>query len=64
MAVDLVEAAPAEIAVSNYAFLNIYDEGRAYTENEHIRWLSDAGFTEIERRVVGGGKSIVTARRT
>ncbi len=55
--------APVEIAGSNYAFLNIYDEGRAYTEAEHRDWLAEAGFAAIERRVDAGGKSLVTARK-
>jgi len=55
--------APVEIAGSNYAFLNIYDEGRAYTEAEHRDWLAAAGFVDFARRVVAGGKSLVTARK-
>lgn len=55
--------APVEIAGSNFAFLNIYDEGRAYTEAEHRDWLAEAGFTDVERHVVAGGKSLVTARK-
>ena len=55
--------APVGIAVSNYAFLNIYDDGRAYTEAEHRDWLADAGFVGIERREVAGDRSLVTARK-
>jgi SAM-dependent methyltransferase len=52
---------PADIAASNFAFLNIYDEGRAFTEAAHRAWLSEVGFTTFERTPITGGKSIVRA---
>ncbi len=54
---------PPEIAGSNYAFLNIYDEGRAYTEREHRDWLDGAGFADVGRSVAPGGQSVITARK-
>jgi hypothetical protein len=27
-------------------YINVYDNGRAYTEQEHKGWLEDAGFGE------------------
>jgi hypothetical protein len=33
----------------NLVFLNIFDDGRAYTEGEHRTWLTALGFAEIER---------------
>ena len=56
--------APPEIAASNFAFLNIYDEGRAYTESEHRDWLTEAGFVDVARTIDSGGGSLVTARKS
>ncbi|MDR3436126.1 methyltransferase [Telmatospirillum sp.] len=53
---------PATVAF-NLVFINIYDDGRAYTEQEYRRWLTQAGFTGIERVVLSGGESLVTARK-
>jgi len=47
----------------NLIFLNIFDEGRAYTEGEHRVWLTAAGFTEIARAPLPEGISIMTARK-
>jgi predicted O-methyltransferase YrrM len=57
-------APPAAVGV-NLAFLNIYDEGQAYTEGEHRSWLADAGFTdfEVQYGVAPGGASIIRARK-
>jgi hypothetical protein len=47
----------------NVVFLNIFDDGRAYTEGEHRTWLTTAGFAEIERVSLPEGVSIMTARK-
>lgn len=47
----------------NLVFLNLYGEGRAYTEWEHRDWLTASGFEDIERVPIAGGNSIVTARK-
>jgi hypothetical protein len=52
---------PPEIAASNFAFLNLYDEGRAFTEAAHRTWLLEAGFTTFDRTLLPGGQSIVKA---
>jgi hypothetical protein len=54
---------PADAVASNVMFLNIYDDGQAYTESEHRQWLETAGFGEIERELLGGGYSIVRGLR-
>lgn len=54
---------PADAVASNVMFLNIYDEGQAYTECEHRAWLAAAGFAEVERELLGGGYSIIKGRR-
>jgi cyclopropane fatty-acyl-phospholipid synthase-like methyltransferase len=55
---------PPDAVASNVMFLNIYDEGQAYTESEHRHWLTEAGFTDVQREKLGGGYSIIKALRT
>jgi 2-hydroxy-4-(methylsulfanyl)butanoate S-methyltransferase len=49
----------------NLAFVSIYDDGQAYTEQEHRAWLAEAGFDDIDVAygAAPGGASIVTARK-
>ena len=54
--------APVDTVGFNVVFLNIFDEGRAYTEGEHRTWLTAAGFAEVERVLLPEGVSIMTAR--
>jgi hypothetical protein len=44
-------------------FINIYDEGQAYTYGEHRNWLTRAGFIDIDRVIQTGGTSIITAHK-
>jgi hypothetical protein len=60
---DDSQLSPPEIAASNFAFLNIYDEGRAFTEAAHRTWLVEAGFTTFERRLLPSGESIIRAEK-
>ncbi|PKB71971.1 MAG: hypothetical protein BZY87_02755 [SAR202 cluster bacterium Io17-Chloro-G6] len=53
--------APSYAVKSNLNYLNIYDEGRAYTEGEYRDWLEEAGFVFSERVVVEDGTSIIKA---
>jgi len=52
---------PPESVAFNLVFLNIYDEGQAYTEHEYRTWLTEAGFVDIERTLLGGGDSLIMA---
>ena len=45
------------------AFLNVYDEGRAYTEGGYRAWLVEAGFVVLERLVLADGTSIIKVRK-
>ena len=54
---------PPESVAFNMVFINVYDDGRAYTESEHREWLTAAGFEDIERHRIGEGNSIMTATR-
>ena len=54
---------PAYAVYSNLAFLNVYDESRAYTEGEYRAWLEEAGFVVLERLVLPDGTSMIKARK-
>ena len=34
--------------MTDIVFLNVYDDGAAYTVSEHRSWLSDAGFIDFD----------------
>jgi SAM-dependent methyltransferase len=38
---------PPEAVVHNLVFLNLYDDGQAYTKGEYEEWLLDAGFEDV-----------------
>jgi hypothetical protein len=54
---------PLDAVAANVMFLNIYDDGQAYTESEYRGWLNDAGLIDIERQPLAGGYSIVYGRK-
>jgi hypothetical protein len=54
---------PPGTVAFNLLFLNVYDAGEAYTENEHREWLEEAGFEDIERTLLPDGNSFVAARK-
>ena len=54
---------PSYAVSSNLTYLNVYDEGRAYTEGEYRAWLEEAGFVVSERVVMPDGTSIIKARK-
>ena len=49
----------------NLNFINHYDAGESYTEQEHRDWLTDAGFVDIERAnfLLDDGSGLMTARK-
>jgi hypothetical protein len=54
---------PPETVAFNLVFLNIYDDGQAYTFAEHRAWLEEAGFTDVERTMLQRGLSRISARK-
>ena len=54
---------PAKGALFNLAFLNIYGEGRSYTEGEHRDWLRQAGLAPPELRELEDGTRVISARK-
>jgi ubiquinone/menaquinone biosynthesis C-methylase UbiE len=54
---------PLETVVGNIFFLNIVEEGHAYTEQEQRDWLAEAGFTGVERAALPNKMSHIIARK-
>jgi SAM-dependent methyltransferase len=61
--VDNSRTAPPETVFSDLIFLNVYDDGRAYTEEQYRDWLTEAGFIDVERIAPPRGDSILVARK-
>jgi len=55
---------PLASVMRNLVYLNIYDEGQAYSEKEHKEWLEEAGFSDIERKILPDGFSMLRARKS
>ena len=60
---DNSRLSPPEMVAENLLYLNTYDEGGSYTEQEYKDWLTEAGFEGFERVVLPNGRSIVRARK-
>ncbi len=62
--VDDSGVSPLGAVMRNLIYLNIYDEGQAYTEQEHREWLREAGFDDFERKILPDEFSFVRAKKT
>ena len=56
---------PPEAVGFNLNFINTFDAGESYTEQEYREWLSKAGFVDIERAnfMLADGNGLMTARK-
>lgn len=57
---DDTRLSPLEAVAVNVMFLNVYDDGQAYTESEYRAWFAGAGLAGVERRQLAGGYSILS----
>jgi len=62
--VDDSGASPVASVMRNLIYLNVYNEGQAYTEREHKEWLKEAGLEAFERRILPDGFSLIRARKS
>jgi hypothetical protein len=60
---DDTRLSPLNIVNTNLVFLNIFDNGEAYTEQEYRGWLENAGFAEVTREPLPHGGSLMTAHK-
>ena len=61
--IDNSRISPKKLVGFNLVYINVYDEGQAYTEQEHKEWLEEAGFGNFKRDILADGSSIITARK-
>ncbi len=61
--VDDSGVSPLGAVMRNLIYLNIYDQGQAYTEQEHREWLKEAGFEQFERKILPDEFSLVRAKK-
>jgi ubiquinone/menaquinone biosynthesis C-methylase UbiE len=61
--IDNSRISPRKLVGFNLVYINVYDEGQAYTEQEHKDWLEEAGFGSFNRDILADGSSIITARK-
>ncbi|UCD22622.1 MAG: 16S rRNA methyltransferase, partial [Chloroflexota bacterium] len=61
--IDDSRTSPPEKVGINLVFVNLYDDGQAYTEQEHRDWLTEAGFENFKRIRLSEGRSIISARK-
>ena len=61
--IDNSRISPRKLVGFNLVYINVYDEGQAYTEQEHKDWLEDAGFESFRRTILADGSSIIRARK-
>jgi SAM-dependent methyltransferase len=62
---DDSRTSPPEALGFNLSLISRFDSGESYTEQEHRNWLSEAGFTDIERAnfMLADEHSVMTARK-
>jgi hypothetical protein len=61
--IDNSRISPPGLVSFNIVFVNVYDKGQAYTEQEHKEWLEEAGFEGFRRTILPDGGSIITAQK-
>jgi SAM-dependent methyltransferase len=61
--IDNSRTSPSKLVGFNLVYINVYDEGQAYTEQEYKDWLEEAGFDTFRRTILADGSSIITARK-
>jgi ubiquinone/menaquinone biosynthesis C-methylase UbiE len=61
---DDSRVSPMGSVMRNLIYLNLYEEGQAYTEKEHREWLEEAGFDRFERKILPDEFSLMRATKT
>jgi SAM-dependent methyltransferase len=62
---DDSRVSPPGAVAFNLSFINTFDTGESYTEQEHRDWLSEAGFVDVERAkfFLAETMGVMTARK-
>jgi len=60
--VDNTRVSPISSVGFSLMTLNQYDDGQAYTEQEHLDWLAEAGFAGGDIGTLSGGNTLISAK--
>ena len=56
---DDARLSPPEAVAVNVMFLNVYEDGQAWTEAEYREWFGAAGLLDVTRQPLAGGYSVM-----
>ncbi len=59
--VDHTRLSPISSVLFSVFTLNLYDEGQAYSEQEYLEWLAEAGFEGADVTPLSGGMTLISA---
>lgn len=62
--IDDSRLSPQRAVAYNLVFINVYDEGQAYTEGEHREWLGAVEFTNVQRALLPDGNGVIIAQKS
>ncbi len=60
--VDNTRLSPISSVGFSLITLNRYDDGQAYTEQEYLDWLAEAGFAGGDISAISGGRTLISAK--
>ena len=61
--IDNSRTSPQKLVGFNLVYINVYDDGQAYTEQEYKDWLEEAGFGGFRRTILADESSIIKAKK-
>ncbi len=62
--VDNTRLSPISSVGFSLMTLNMYDDGQAYTEQEYLDWLAEAGFAGGDISALSGGMTLISAKNS
>jgi len=62
--VDNTRLSPISSVGFSLLTLNLYDDGQAYTEQEYLDWLAEAGFEGGDIGALPGGNTLISAKNS
>ena len=64
LVVDNTRLSPISSVGFSLMTLNMYDDGQAYTEQEYLDWLAEAGFAGGDISALSGGYTLISAKNS
>ena len=62
--VDNTRVSPISSVGFSLITLNLFDDGQAYTEQEYLDWLAEAGFAGRDISALSGGMTLISAKNS